>query len=72
MQIDKYKKLIDFNLVLLLKEDLENLRRVFSENLNDKNETLYLEEKIKKLIAFNGTLINDLNSYITTIDQKIA
>lgn len=71
-KINSNKEFLDFVLVFLLKDNLQNFRNIIDITNRTQEEYNILEERYKRLLQNNENFINDLNSYMLSLDYLIT
>jgi len=70
-KINNNKGFIDFTLILLLKGDMEDLRRILTNHVDLHEEFKNFEERYTRALQINGDTMNDLNSFLISLDYNI-
>ena len=71
-QINQYKQFIDSSLANILNENFEEIGNVLKDNERVQEEFIEFQNKYKRILQMNGDIINDLNSYVISLDYIIS
>ena len=71
-KINTNKEYLDFVLIFLLKDNMQNFRNLLDSTYRMKEDFEFLEERYKRILGNNENFISDINSYLLSLDYRIS